>query len=72
VDLCKKNKKKKEKIKELIKLPNCRDFNGKKYKEGAKGLTERDARFKKKILKSVGINARVISKKDGFSVYIRP
>ena len=53
-------------------MSNSRDFNGKEYKEGAKGLTEKDARFKKKILKSVGINARVIPKKDGFSVYIRP
>jgi DNA-binding transcriptional regulator WhiA len=53
-------------------LSNSRNFEGKEYKEGAKGLTENDAKFKKKILKSVGINARVIQKKDGYSVYIRP
>jgi len=49
-----------------------REFEGKKYKEGAKGLTEKDAKFKKRILKSVGINVRVIPKKNGYSVYIKP
>lgn len=49
-----------------------RTINGKKYREGAKGLTEKDAKFKKRILKSVGVNTCIIPKKDGFSLYIRP
>ena len=48
------------------------DFSDKLFKEVFKEKEDRHAEFKKEVLKSVGINARIIPKKNGFSVYIKP